>query len=217
MLQTLGNRIEEKRRQAKLSQEELGEKLGLSHSSVSNWEKDKSKPNGVNLHKLALILNCSIDWLLNGKNQTHLTQDIDRNQFLQQTPNIAKIPVFSDENIIHHQLKNNNATRYIVTDRCEISKKSFAYVISNNSMFPIFMPDDIVIIDPTVKIETNHFVLAKMANNVLFRKLIIKELNDNIIHFLLAPLSNLYPAIHSDQCSIEILGTLVEHRSYRSS
>lgn len=217
MLQTLGNRIEEKRRQAKLSQGELGEKLGLSHSSVSNWEKDKFKPNGVHLHKLALILNCSIDWLLNGENNTHLKQDIDENQFLQQTPNIVKIPILSDENIIHHQLKSNNAARYIISDRGEISKKSFAYVINNNSMFPIFMPDDIVIIDPTIQIETNHFVLAKMANNVLFRKLIIKELNNNTIHFLLAPLSNLYPVIHSDQCPVEILGTLVEHRSYRSS
>lgn len=215
MLQTLGNRIKKKRNQANLTQPELGRMLGLTHSSISNWEADKFSPSAKNLHELASIFNCSIDWLLNGGEEENQTQkDFEINQFLQQTFNITKIPVLSDDNIINNQ---NNITQYIITDRKEISKKSFAYVINNNAMQPSFFPDDIVIINPEITPKTDCFVLARMGNNVFFRRFIIKEVSNTKTNFLLAPLSSHYPTLHSEQCNIEILGTLVEHRSYRQS
>lgn len=215
MLQTLGERIQKKRKQLNLKQPELAKKLGLTHSSISNWEADKFHPSAKNLHELASIFNCSIDWLLNGGEEENQTQkDFEINQFLRQTFNIAKIPVLSDDNIINNQ---REITRYIVTDRKEISKKSFGYIIANNAMQPSFFTDDIVIIDPEITPETDYFVLAKMADSVFFRKFIIKEISNEKINFLLSPLSSHYPTIHSDQCSIEILGTMVEHRSYRKS
>ena len=215
MLQTLGTRIKKKRKEANLTQPELGRKLGLTHSSISNWEADNFSPSAKNLHELASIFDCSIDWLLNGGEEENQTQkDFEINQLLQQTFNVAKIPVLSDENIINNQ---GEITRYIVTDRKEISRKSFGYVIKNNSMQPSFFPDDIVIIDPEITPETDYFVLAKMADSVFFRKFIIKEISNEKINFLLSPLSSHYPTLHSEQCNIKILGTLVEHRSYRKS
>ena len=47
--QTLGRRIQEARKAAGLSQESLGERLGVSRQAVSKWESDASVPDLENL------------------------------------------------------------------------------------------------------------------------------------------------------------------------
>ena len=42
--QTLGRRIQEARKAAGLSQESLGERLGVSRQAVSKWEADAAVP-----------------------------------------------------------------------------------------------------------------------------------------------------------------------------
>ena len=41
---TIGQRIAQKRKEHNLSQEALGEALGLSRQSISKWESDASLP-----------------------------------------------------------------------------------------------------------------------------------------------------------------------------
>ena len=43
---TLGQRIQELRKQNNLSQEALGEKLGVSRQAISRWEMDLSHSSG---------------------------------------------------------------------------------------------------------------------------------------------------------------------------
>ena len=64
--QKIGEFIQEKRRQANLTQAELGERLGISGQSVSNWERGEALPDTGTLPQLALILNTSVDALLGG-------------------------------------------------------------------------------------------------------------------------------------------------------
>ena len=47
--QTLGRRIQEARKAAGLSQESLGERLGVSRQAVSKWEADAAVPELENL------------------------------------------------------------------------------------------------------------------------------------------------------------------------
>ena len=49
---TLGNRIQEIRTQAGLSQEAFGEKIGVTRQTVSKWELDQVYPE---LEKIVLI------------------------------------------------------------------------------------------------------------------------------------------------------------------
>ncbi len=49
---TLGNRIQEIRTQARLSQEVFGERIGVTRQTVSKWELDQAYPE---LEKIVLI------------------------------------------------------------------------------------------------------------------------------------------------------------------
>ena len=50
---TTGEKIAALRREHKLSQEALGEKLGLSRQAVSKWEADQAVPTMDNLMELS--------------------------------------------------------------------------------------------------------------------------------------------------------------------
>ena len=56
---TIGERIQKKRKEAGLSQEELGAKLNVSRQAVYKWENDQSLPEMNNLIAMAKILNVS--------------------------------------------------------------------------------------------------------------------------------------------------------------
>ena len=63
----LGQRIREARIASGFSQEDLGDALKLTRSSVSLWEKGRSEPEDANLKMLADVLKVSEDYLRTGK------------------------------------------------------------------------------------------------------------------------------------------------------
>ena len=64
---TLGQRIQELRKQKGLSQEGLGEKLGVSRQAVSRWEMDGAVPEVDKLVAMAKLFGVSLDQLLTGE------------------------------------------------------------------------------------------------------------------------------------------------------
>ena len=64
MNETFGQRFTRLRRQRGLTQEELGEKIGISGQAVSKWENDASMPDVGILVQLSEILDVSLDELL---------------------------------------------------------------------------------------------------------------------------------------------------------
>jgi len=66
MNETIGNRIARLRKEKRLSQEALAEKLGVSPQAVSKWENDQSCPDISLLPALAGNLEVSVDELLTG-------------------------------------------------------------------------------------------------------------------------------------------------------
>ncbi|MDR0919036.1 MAG: helix-turn-helix domain-containing protein [Oscillospiraceae bacterium] len=60
----IANRLVNLRKENKLSQEELAEKLGISRQAVSKWERAESSPDTDNLIRLAKLYNVSLDKLL---------------------------------------------------------------------------------------------------------------------------------------------------------
>lgn len=62
----IGDYMQVCRKEAGLTQAELGEKLGVTPQSVSNWERGESLPDTALLPELGEILHCSVDTLLRG-------------------------------------------------------------------------------------------------------------------------------------------------------
>lgn len=77
-----GEIIYEKRKERKLSQEDLGEKLGVSRQAVSKWETNETVPDLENLKKLATILEFSIDEVLEIDIKKENEDDDDDHEYL---------------------------------------------------------------------------------------------------------------------------------------
>lgn len=63
----LKERIALARKQDGLSQEQLGEKLGVSRPAVSKWESGQNNPDVAYLAEMCRLFGVSSDWLLLGK------------------------------------------------------------------------------------------------------------------------------------------------------
>lgn len=69
---TLSEKLQNLRRAAGLSQEQLAEQLGVTRQAVSKWETGEGKPDIDNLLPLARLLHTTVDYLLDdGANQPH--------------------------------------------------------------------------------------------------------------------------------------------------
>jgi len=64
---TIGKFIAQKRRELNLTQEQLGEKLGVSHKSISKWETGKCMPDYSIIEPLCQALGITISELLDGE------------------------------------------------------------------------------------------------------------------------------------------------------
>lgn len=70
----LGKKIRQQRMKAKLTQEQLAEKLGIGAQSVSKWENDVSMPDITSLPLLAEIFGISIDDLFDLSTEQRLNR-----------------------------------------------------------------------------------------------------------------------------------------------
>lgn len=70
-----GIRLKKERENKKISQEDFAKKLGISRSSVGNYETNRNMPTTEILDKMADILDCSIDYLL-GKSDIRNPKEI---------------------------------------------------------------------------------------------------------------------------------------------
>ena len=65
-METLPQRLQELRKAAGLSQEDLAARLGLSRQAVSKWETGQGKPDLDNLLRLSQLYHVSTDYILTG-------------------------------------------------------------------------------------------------------------------------------------------------------
>ena len=73
-MDNIGVNIEALRKERKLTQEELGQKVGLTPSAISNIERNRSAPSVETLGRLAEYFGVSIDSLMSTKNYKSFEQ-----------------------------------------------------------------------------------------------------------------------------------------------
>ena len=102
----LGKRLKEKRKEHKLTQEELGNLVNVSKVSVCNWEKEIKKPSTSNLIALAKTLNTSIEYLIG--NDKYVVSSTEKNYGI----------LMADEeiNLIRMIRKNDRLYKMLIED-----------------------------------------------------------------------------------------------------
>lgn len=86
---TLGQNILKMRKKNGLSQEELGDKVGVTRQTISNWELDETSPNTDQLKGLSKVLNTSVDDLIENDIQNVVLSKVKLTE--KQTKSIKKI------------------------------------------------------------------------------------------------------------------------------
>lgn len=70
---TFGEKLKNARLEAGYTQEELASRLTISRAAIAKWESDRGMPDVANLKALAVVLNVSIDYLLDDGNPIDLS------------------------------------------------------------------------------------------------------------------------------------------------
>lgn len=76
----IGKYISEKRKQKKITQEELAERLGVSDRAISNWENGKNMPDLSLFKPLCSELGITINDLMSG-------EDVEDNKYIESLEN----------------------------------------------------------------------------------------------------------------------------------
>ena len=64
----IADRLKRRRKELKLSQDDVAKKLGITRQGYSHYETGRNEPDNETLIKLSEILNCSTDYLLGKTN-----------------------------------------------------------------------------------------------------------------------------------------------------
>jgi transcriptional regulator with XRE-family HTH domain len=88
----LGNRIQELRKQHKLSQVELATKIEISKSQMIRYENKGVQPPADILNKLADVLNTSVDFIINGNTDEKAKATLKNVDLLQRFKEVENLP-----------------------------------------------------------------------------------------------------------------------------
>lgn len=148
------------------------------------------------------------------------SQRFDQNVAMAQTGQ-REIPVISyvqagkmREQLDPYSLGEHRDT--ITTDRV-LSGSAFGMVVIGESMAPKYEDGDMVVIDPAVEPRPGDFVVANNGNEeTTLRKYRPRGTGENgAMVFELVPLNDDFPTLQSERDQLQIVGVVMEHRTYR--
>lgn len=79
--QTFGMMVSSLRKEKRMTQLELADKMGVTDKAVSKWERDLSYPDINSIGKLAEILDVSVDELM--QNKTNIKENESNNDIVE--------------------------------------------------------------------------------------------------------------------------------------
>jgi SOS-response transcriptional repressor LexA len=207
-----GNRIRSRRKALQLTQQALANSIGVSHVAVSQWEKEETVPRGENLLRLAEWLQCTAAWIIDGDGEVFAAP-------VRPAP-IATVPLISLTQASawlseQRLLLQQQATRFLYSES-KLSDAALAVTIEDHSMQPDYRPGDSLIFDPHTQPQPGDVVLASVGSIAVVRIFRLQTQQQNAQIFSLRALNDDFPQLHSSQSEVQLIGTLMESRRYRS-
>ncbi|MUG28242.1 LexA family protein [Aeromonas salmonicida] len=223
----INDRISARRRALSLSQVALAKKIGVTGVAVGKWESGLNQPKGRYLNDLAAALGVTVDWLLTGDGEARGQSAPEampgyHNVEPAVIPQGTRVPVLSYVQAGHWHEMCEQATAFdgnveFVTAGVDVGPCGFGLWLRGQSMEPFFKEGDLIIVDPDEAPQPGDFVVAKNGSEeATFKKYRPRGIDESGQEvFELVPLNDDFPTMHSDRQHIQIIGVMVEHRSYR--
>jgi repressor LexA len=207
-MSTLGSRIKELRLERKMTGDELGRVLGISKSTISLYEHDKSTPDDAIKKKICSYFDVSFDWLM-GITTSRTTIYSKRTGRGVPIPVlgrvVAGIPLEAVEEILDYEE---------ITPELAATGDFFALKIRGHSMEPRMLDGDVVIVRRQDDVDSGDVAIVLVNGNEATVKRIKKQ-EDGIT--IIATNTCVYePHFYSNKeiqsLPVQILGKVVELR-----
>lgn len=175
-MQTIGDRIRNRRKDLGLTQSSLGKRVGISAPAISQLEKGESKaPSSENLLSLANALNCSPNWLQNGIDTPASIASVDFEQ----------IPVLNVELSagVGSYIEEENIIDWVPISQDwiydnHLAKKDLAIVkVAGDSMIPRLQDGDMLLINTADRRATSGNIYAIEVEGELRVKRLMKRMD----------------------------------------
>ena len=179
----LNTRLRQKRKELKLTQKQVAKSLGITASSVTQWEQGATKPSGESLYALCKLIECQPDWLLYGKSsepQADYTITIE----------YEHIPIYGDAHLAAGNgrvVESESVTDHIPLYKTWIREKGYktshliVFRVEGDSMVPLIKDKDLLLIDTSAKVIESGKIYAISANNELRVKRIHRQLDGSLV------------------------------------
>lgn len=220
----IGNRIKYYRNINKLTQVELGEKLGVKKATVSHYENGIRTPDQNNLFELAEIFDTSIDDLFPPREYSGILSIYSKLEppRQQKVYNFAehelseqnKVSTIEETEIIYITSKLSAGTGIIDLDPSYkeevefdgyVPKHDLAFLVEGNSMTPTFEDGEVVFVERTPDIRSGQFVAVQVNEEAYIKK--YYKADD---HIRLVSLNQEYDDIYADENDdIRIVGRVI--------
>lgn len=151
----IGQNIRYLRKEKKLSQAKLGDKVGKSESTIQMWETGFRSPTMESVQRLSDVFEISITDLMTKDIQTSLTLD-DEYIYSQVDISYIKVPLYGDISCGAGAFVDDNILDYVAVpdDGLNPNKEYFAQVAKGDSMIEVGINDgDIIIFEKTNVID----------------------------------------------------------------
>lgn len=141
-----GEKLKKLRKEKNFSQIDLANKVGVTRSSIANYETGRNYPANDILTRFATLFNVSIDYLVDDN-----FNGIPKNH----------IPVLGIVKAGYNYLAEENIIGYVsINDTTLNSEDFFALEVKGNSMEPIIYEKDIAIVKKQDDFENGDIVVA---------------------------------------------------------
>lgn len=207
----LGARIRKVLEEKHITQSQLARLVGVKQQTISYiCSPDSPATTSRYATKIAQALGVNPAWLQHGEGDQF--DPMVRIELEGVLLSVVRVPLLASSDVLPF-LKSggNNKNKKVMMTDSQIGEGSFAVEIEGDSMAPLFKHGDRVVVDPTLAAEPGDFVVAEIGGAVTFRKFRQRDAKN----FELVPLNNDWPTVSSEHSTINLLGVMAEHRSYR--
>ena len=126
---TFGEKIRSARKQKGLTQKELANMIGAKHNSVSDWEKNKNRPDPDTIELICGVLDITPNYLLSDKTDTDISPE--EYEFIKKYRSLDDYGKESINIILNREVGRLNWGKTLRENHPQILENSFIYSFDN--------------------------------------------------------------------------------------
>lgn len=154
---TLGERIAQARKSARLTQRQIADHFGVTANAISLWEKDETVPSAARLEELANLLHVPFTWLATGQDESttgaHRLRDSSPGTLPLPTrrdmpQNLPVLGVTAGGDGGDFEMNGSTIDYLLRPPGLAGVRDAFALFVVSDSMWPRFAPGETVFVHP---------------------------------------------------------------------